>query len=204
MHLAAFDRVRARIAAEGFTPDMQTRIALFLCATKAVNLPFLTLAAAGPAQGLVWQALTSQLFREAEALTLLLRVTQWSLDPAVYAESLQMTAPLYAESARSGFTGWPPPAEGVGLEALALGHALLATVRLAPVVPAGEAALSPFAVALLRIEQENGRLLQTQIRLLKDGYAAIPLADRENAIGAKAAAVDAAFARFLDALAGRP
>jgi hypothetical protein len=204
MHLAAFDRVRARIAAEGFTPDMQTRIALFLCATKAVNLPFLTLAAAGPAQGLAWQALTSQLFREAEALTLLLRVTHWSLDPSVYADGLRLAAPIYAESARSGLGARPQGAEGLGLEALALGHALLATVRLAPVVPAGEAALTPFAVALLRIEQENGRQLQAQIRLLKDGFAAIAMADRESAIAAKAAAVDAAFGRFLDALAGPP
>jgi hypothetical protein len=203
MHLAAFDRIRARVAAEGFTPETQTRIALFLCATKAVNLPFLALAAAGPAETLAWQALTSQLFRETEALTLLLRVTQWSLDPMVYAESLQMTAPLYAESARSGFSGWPPPAEGVGLDALALGHALLASVRLAPVTPAGEAALTPFAVALMRIEQENGRLLQTQIRLLKDGYGAIPMAERESAIAAKAAMVDKAFARFLESLAGQ-
>jgi hypothetical protein len=201
MHLAAFDRIRARIAADGFTPDTQTRIALFLCATKAVNLPFLALAASGPAQTLVWQALTSQFFRETEALTLMLRVTQWSLDPMVYAESLRLTAPIYAESARSGFSGWPPPAEGVGLDALAMGHALLATVRLGPVIPAGEAASTPFVVALMRIEQENGRLLQTQIRLLKDGYPAIPMAERESAIAAKAASVDKAFARFLDSLA---
>jgi hypothetical protein len=53
----------------------------------------------------------------------------------------------------------------------------------------------------MRIEQENGRLLQTQIRLLKDGYPAIPMAERESAIAAKAASVDKAFARFLDSLA---
>ena len=63
------------------------------------------------------------------------------------------------------------------------------------------AAQAPFAVALTRIEQENGRLLQTQIRLLKDGYAETPLAEREAVIAAKVALVEAAFGRFLDSLA---
>jgi len=204
MRLEAYDRVRARIAAEGFTPELQTRIAHFVAATKAVNLPFLTLAALGPAEGLAWQALASQVFREGEALTLMTRVTRWSPDPRVWAEAAALAAPLWREAARAGLG--PPPArrDAIGLDALAFGHALLATVRLAPLVPAGEIALTPFAVALLRIEQENGRLLQTQIRLLKDGYAAVPLPARENAVAGKAALVEAAFDRFLGSLAGAP
>lgn len=198
MRLDAYDRARACIAAEGFTPAIQTRIAVFLAAAKAVNLPTLALATAGPAQGLAWQALTGQLFREAEALTVLLRVTQWSPDPMVWAEAQTLAAPLWAAGVKAGFAGFGA-LDGLGLSAMAFGHALLARIRLAPIIPESEA-LTPFAVALLRIEQENGRLMQTQIRLLKDGYTGIPVNEREAAVAAQAAVVDAAFARLLDAL----
>ena len=200
MRLDLYDRVRARIDADGFTPAIQTRLGAFVAASKAVNLPFLSLAIAGPAQGLAWQALASQCFRETEALTLLLRVTRWSFDPRDAAEAVALAAPIWAEAGRCGFAGFPVSAERVSLDALAFGHALLARVRLAPIIPE-RAALHPFAVALLRIEQENGRLLQTQIRLLKDGYAAVPVAAREDAVAARAAVVDDALARLLTALA---
>jgi hypothetical protein len=199
MRLDLYDRVRARIEAEGFAPAVQTRVGAFVAAAKAANLPFLSLAMAGPAQSLAWQALASQCFRETEALTLLLRVTRWSFDPRDAAEAATLAAPLWAEAARCGFSGFPVSAETVSLDALAFGHALLARVRLAPIIPE-RAAMHPFAVALLRIEQENGRLLQTQIRLLKDGYAAVPVAAREDAVAAKAALVDDALARLLTAL----
>jgi hypothetical protein len=135
-------------------------------------------------------------------MTLLFRVTRWTPDPFVYLEAAQLAAPLYAECARVGFAGWPMSGEGQGLEAMALGHALLATVRLTPILPETDAAQTPFAVALLRIEQENGRLLQTQIRLLKDGFGKTSPQDRETAIARKAKLVEAAFARFLTSLAG--
>ena len=231
MHLEQYDRIRDRIALAGLTPEIETRIALFVCASKAVNLPFLALAgaalppafawpglggglgsglgfglgsgpggggASGPG-GIVWQYLNSQLFRESEAVSLLCRTTRWSPDPSVYLAGAQLVAPLSTEAARTGFAGLPR--EGLGIEALAFGYALLATVRLTPILPAA-AAGDAFAVALTRIEQENGRLLQTQIRLLKDGYAEIPLSEREAIIAAKIALVDAVFDRFLDSLAG--
>lgn len=217
MHLEQYDRIRDRIALAGLTPEVETRIAHFVCASKAVNLPFLALAgaalppafawpelglggggASGPG-GIVWQHLNSQLFRESEAVALLCRTTRWSPDPRVYMAGAQIVAPLSAEAARTGFAGLPR--EGLGIEALAFGYALLATVRLTPILPAA-AAGDAFAVGLTRIEQENGRLLQTQIRLLKDGYAEIPLSEREAIIAAKIALVDAVFDRFLDSLAG--
>ncbi len=221
MHLEQYDRVRDRIASEGFTPGLETRIAIFTCASKAVNLPFLSLAGAAPsvplgwsgtglvselgasasAAAIAWQALNSQFFRESEALTLLFRVTRWALDPVIYMQSAHVVAPLYAECARVGLSGGPRQGDAIGIEALALGHALLAIVRLAPILPRGPAAETPFAVALLRIEQENGRQLQTQIRLLKDGFASTPMEQRETIIAQKAALVEDAFSRFLGSLA---
>lgn len=200
-HLEQYDRIRARVAAEGFTPDLQTRITLFVCASKAVNMPFLAMASAAPANTLLWQATNSQLFRESEAMALLMRVTRWALGPQAYMASAQLAAPLYAEAARAGFTGWPMTAERAGLDAMAFGHALLATIRLTPILPQTNMALAPYAVALMRIEQENGRLLQTQIRMLKDGFADISEERRETAIARKAEVVEAAFDTFLSSLA---
>jgi hypothetical protein len=201
MHLEQYDRIRAAIAVRGLTPEIETRIALFVGASKAVNLPFLSLAGMAPANTVAWQALNTQLFRETEALTLLMRVTRWAPDPMVYVLSSQLTAPLYAESLRLGWSGGAAQGEGIGLAALAFGHALLATVRLAPIIPPEAVPGNPFAVALLRIEQENGRLLQTQIRLLKDGFDGVSLSDRESVIAEKTALVEAVFSSFLDSLA---
>ena len=204
MHLDQYDRIRTRLAAEGLTPEVETRLALFVAASKAAGLPFLSLASmwgapnpwlAGGAggAGLAWQFLNTQFFRESEALALLARVVHWSPDPMVYATVTPLVAPLYAEWARADVAR-------PGIGALALGYAMLATIRLAPIFPT-DLAQDPFVVALARIEQENGRLLQTQIRLLKDGPADIPLAEREAIIAGKLRAVEAAFDRFLDALA---
>ena len=215
MHLDQYDRIRARITAEGLTPEIQTRLALFVCASKAANLPGLALAgmmgapnpwlAAWPGIGaaptggaaIAWQFLNTQFFRESEALALLARVTHWSPDPTIYATTAPLLAPLYAEWARADAAA---PGARPGIGALALGYAMLATIRLTPIFPT-ELAQDPFVVALARIEQENGRLLQTQIRLLKDGHAEIPLTERENIIAAKLRAVEAAFDHFLDTLA---
>ena len=198
-NLDAYDRIRARIEAEGFTPELETRIALFLSASKAVNMPFLSMAEAAPATTPAWQALNSQLFREGEAMTLLARTTRWSYDPLVYLQSNLLLSPLYAEAARTGFRGFPMRDGEAGLEAMALGHALLATVRLSPIIPPDRVA-EAFPLALLRIEQENGRLIQTQIRLLKDGYTSVPVSEREEIISGKIAMVEELFEKFLVSL----
>ena len=86
------------------------------------------------------------------------------------------------------------------IAALAFGHALLARVRLAPVMPAAVDELDPFVVALRRIEQENGRMIQAQIRLLKDGASPLPVEERTRLIEDEQSVVDGAFGRFLESL----
>ena len=62
--------------------------------------------------------------------------------------------------------------------------------------------MDPFVAALRRIEQESGRMIQAQIRLLKDADSPLPLDERERIIEAKQLEVDEAFRRFLAWLAG--
>lgn len=53
-------------------------------------------------------------------------------------------------------------------------------------------------VAMRRIEQENGRMIQAQIRLLKDVPSPLSIEQRERLIEAEQATVNAAFGRFLE------
>jgi hypothetical protein len=150
------------------------------------------------------QSLQAQQFRELEFVALLSRVTRWSLDPLVYAASGVIVAPLWSHwwGGTRGATAAATPAVAEQVYAgLAFGHALLAHVRLTPVIPAGGDPLDPFAVALQRIEQENGRMLQTQIRLLKEACTEMPAEQREAIVEEKSEFVEAAFARFLRWLA---
>ena len=78
-----YDQARERIAADGFTPAIQTKLTLFLCGAKNGNLMFHA--------GLPWmnkldvvhQFMLSQSLRELEAVTLLSRTVQWSMNPAL-------------------------------------------------------------------------------------------------------------------------
>ena len=229
-----YNAVRAVLDTRGFDADLQTRIALFLGATTAINAAIL---APAQVQGGATAALPfvhGQYFREVEFASLLARVTRWSPNPLLYVEGAWLTAPLWAELAKcvptmlspmflpmlpsmlasmmsamsspmSSPTTSPMNAAFDGrapFAALALGHALLGRVRLAPIIPANVDEFDPFVVALRRIEQENGRMIQAQIRLLKDAASSLDQAERERIVAAQQAVVDDVFARFLGGLAG--
>jgi pimeloyl-ACP methyl ester carboxylesterase len=58
--------------------------------------------------------------------------------------------------------------------------------------------VDPFVAALRRIEQENGRMIQAQIRFLKDATSPLDDAERERLIEAEQAPVEEAFGHFLE------
>ena len=199
-----YDAARAVIAERGFDTAVQTKISLFLGAAKAVNATILAAAELQPRITIAYPFVHGQYCREVEFALLLARVTRWSANWAIYAEGTRQTAPLWA---LWGQLQWPPgPAAGAqaAYAGLALGHALLARVRLAPVIPDNANELDPFVAALRRIEQESSRMIQTQIRLLKDGDSPLPLDQRERIIADRQAAVDETFGSFLAWLAGGP
>jgi hypothetical protein len=196
-----YDRARAAIAAQGFGADMQTRISLFVGAAKSVNAAILGAVELQPRITAAYPFVHGQYFRELEFAALLARVTRWSANWTIYMQASQLTAPLWAQwlqiqlSPRAGLDG------RAGYAALALGHALLARIRTAPLIPDGTDEMDPFVAALRRIEQESGRMIQAQIRLLKDGTRQLPLDERERIIQDRQDAVDKAFRDFLEWLA---
>ena len=199
---ALYDRARDAIAAAGFDSGTQTRVALFLGAVKSLNAALLAAAEWLPANSAVYPFMHGQFFRESEFATLLARVTRWSANPLIYWKATALATPLWTEWWRiQGPVGQllDPRA---AYRALAFGHALFARVRLAPVIPSEVDERDPFVIALKRIEQENGRMIQAQIRLLKEMPVAIAQAERERIVDEEQEIVDAVFARFLGWLAG--
>ncbi|NJD25342.1 MAG: hypothetical protein FIB06_08030 [Betaproteobacteria bacterium] len=198
---ALFDRARDRIAADGFTPDIQTKIALLLTSAKNGNLIFHGQLQWMPNLGVVQQFIISQSARELEAVTLLARTTEWSQNPTLALEANRITAPIALAWTEIMLPPGPLFNPQAAYRGLSLGHAQLARIRLLPVIPDNADPAAPFVVALNRIEQENGRMLQTQIRLLKNVGVEIPLEEREALVERDQEMVDAVFSEFLAWLA---
>lgn len=198
---ALYDQARERIAADGFTSEIQTKLALFVCAAKNGNLMFHAGVQWMPQLNLVQQFVLSQYLREIEAITLLSKTVSWSANPLLAVEAGRIVAPLSAAWARIMLPPGPMLNPRSAYRGLSLGHAQLARIRLLAVIPDGADPLDPFVVALQRIEQENSRMLQTQIRLLKSVGADMPIEEREALIGADQDLVDGTFSDFLGWLA---
>jgi hypothetical protein len=199
--LEAFNRARAAIARRGFDADTQSRITLFVNAAKGANATFLGTLDLVPGMSLPQEFIHAQYFREIELASLLGRATHWTLNSLVYVEAQVLATPLWAALWSIQAPPGPLQDEGARYRGLAFGHALLARVRLTPVIPADADESMPYVVALRRLDQESGRQIQTQIRLLKDAPVALEPAAREAIVQEEQARVDAAFARLLDALA---
>ena len=91
---ALYDQARDRIAANGFTPEIQTKITLLLCTAKNGNLMYHSSVQWMQNLSVVQQFILSQYSRELEAVTLLSRTTQWSKDPMLAMEGSRIVAPL--------------------------------------------------------------------------------------------------------------
>ena len=197
-----YDKARAVLAARGFDSDMQTRISLFLGAAKSVNATILGAVEVQPKITIAYPFVHGQYFREVEFAALLGRVTRWSSNWTTYAQGTRLASSLWDQWWQIQLPLGPALDARAAYAALALGHALLARVRTAPLIPDHADETQPFVAALRRIEQESGRMIQAQIRLLKDGASPLSLDERERLIADKQEAVDKAFGRFLDWLAG--
>lgn len=198
---ALYDKARDRIAAQGFTPELQTKISLVVSAAKTGNLGFQGVMQWLPGTGVVQQFLISQQAREAEALALLTRTTQWTMEPELVMQAGHIAEPLVQAWGQIMLPPGPLFSPAAAYQGISLGHAQLARMRLLPLIPDNVDELDPFVVLLTRLEQENGRMLQTQIRLLKSVGGDIPLEEREALIEKDQELVDGVFSKFLEWLA---
>lgn len=172
-----------------------------MCAAKNGNLMFHAGVQWMPQLNLVQQFVLSQYLRELEAITLLSKTVSWSANPLLAVHAGRIVAPLSAAWAQIMLPPGPMLNPQAAYRGISLGHAQLARIRLLPVIPDNADPREPFVVALQRIEQENGRMLQTQLRLLKTLGADIAIEEREAMVGADQDLVDRVFSRFLEWLA---
>lgn len=184
------------------TPDQQTLIALFLQATKTTNVTALAKIIMVPLEWLPFRCMHEQYFRELEMISLLTKATSWSMNPQVYAKATQLNLKLMQITAVVGFLGGAKKIESKTVEEsfyeyLALSHAFMSQIRIVPLLPAAKKVDSPFLSALNEIEINNGRMIQTQIRLLKDLPTALSLEQREAIIKRNSEFVREAFTDLI-------
>jgi len=194
---AAKEHFRAR----GLGGDDQCRIALLIQAIKSANAMIL---AKVELQALDWWAyrlLHDQYFKETEMATLLARTARWTLNPGIYWEAARIAMKLWQDARIARHLGSLFVPSHRFFEYLALSHAFMAEIRFLPLLPTTWNLATPFLYALNEIEEENGRQIQAQIRLLKDVKApAIAPAERERIVEQQRDIVIGLFAEFLRSL----
>ena len=126
---ALYDQARDRIAANGFTPEIQTKITLLLCTAKNGNLMFHSSVQWMQNLNVVQQFILSQYSRELEAVTLLSRTTQWSKDPTLALEGSRIVAPLMMAWGQIMLPPGPMLNPQATYRGISLGHAQLARIR---------------------------------------------------------------------------
>jgi hypothetical protein len=150
-------------AAGRVPPRQQTRAAAFLVSCHGALARQLAMALAWQTNAAWHTELNTQLYRESEFVSLLLRATSWTFDP-----ELMLLVPLWeAAWLPKPVEGIPERVQALTIDIAALGHALHGVIRPAALLPESAPVLDPFALALRKIEVESNRLIQAQMLFLK-------------------------------------
>lgn len=184
-------------AAHEIGQDTQTRISLFLQGLKSLNASILARVEFQAIEWLPYKFLHNQCFKEMELTTLLGKSTSWSTNPMVYLAATNMNLALWQETGAARFMQGALQVDRTFYEYLALSHALMSDIRFLPLLPIHVKLDTPFLSALKEIEEENGRQIQTQIRLLKDMEIDLTREEKEQIIDAQRKIVDQLFERLL-------
>lgn len=201
---SAFDRQRRRLQAcyaeQGVGPDDQSRITLFVQSLKAINAGVLARLELQPLDWAPWKFLHTQYYRELEVSTLLGRATSWSTNPLVYVEAGNLNLGLWNRTRAWDYMQAPLAPDARFYRYLAMSHALLSVVRLIPMLPPSLPLDTPFLQALQEVEEENGRQIQLQIRLLKELELGLSRAEREALVEEERDRVEACYLELLQSL----
>ena len=177
--------------------DTQTRISLFLQGLKSLNASILARVEFQAMEWLPYKFLHNQCFKEMELTTLLGKSTSWSTNPMVYLAATNMNLALWQETGAARFMQGALQVDRTFYEYLALSHALMSDIRFLPLLPIHVKLDTPFLAALKEIEEENGRQIQTQIRLLKDMEIDLSREEKEQIIDSQRQIVEQIFERLL-------
>lgn len=154
-----------RDKAAGRLPALQqTRIEAFLISAHSAQARRLAMAAANPLADQAQIGLHVAVCREWEMLSLMTRAASWQLDPMLPFLLWRWELAWLPRLVK----GVPDASHSPMIDAAAFGYALHTAIRPAAVLPRQSPADDPFAVALKQMELEGGRLVQMQLRFLKE------------------------------------
>lgn len=105
----------------------------------------------------------SQLYRETEIATLMMRATSWTVDLELPALCLGWEMVWFPSPVQGGANF----SQGTWIDLAALAHAAHGAIRPAALLPVEADPQDAFVLALRRIEFESSRLIQAQIMFLK-------------------------------------
>lgn len=191
------ERAREHFSERGLGADEQTRITLFLQAVKSINATILARVEFQPFEWLPYKYLHNQYFKEIELSTLLGKGTSWSANPFVYLDATNLNLTLWQATRASRFMSGFLRADRNFYDYLALSHAFMSEVRVLPLLPVTLPLNTPFLSALKEVEEENGRQIQTQIRLLKEMAPTLSPEEKEGTLDERHEAVERLFNRLL-------
>lgn len=162
--------------------DQQTLISLFLQNVQGANATILTKIEFQTMAWLPYKCLHQQYYKNSEFITLLGKATQWSLNPMVYAEAAQFNLLFWQKTEIAKHLLGFFAIDRKFYEYLALSHAFMSVIRFMPLFPPQWNPEHHFISTLNDIEEENGRQIQVQIRLLKDMQLEMTTEDKERIV----------------------
>jgi hypothetical protein len=193
-------KAMAYFSSHGLESAEQTRISLFVLAVKQANSMILSKVEFQTLDWTAYSFLHNQYYREIELATLLYRATSWSSDMSIYMEMTQFDSKFWQKT-QIGKYVWGSIARDLNFfEYLALSHAFMSEIRFIPLFPAKWKLDTPFLQTLYNMEIESGRLIQTQIRLLKEMDLNLGLEKKEMLVEKKRSDVESLFQDFLNML----
>ncbi len=184
----------------GLGSDDQTRISLFVLAVKQANSMILSKVEYHALDWTTYSFLHNQYYREIELATLIHRATAWSNNIYIYAEMARFNMKFWQKTELGKYFLIPISRDKQFFEYLALSHAFMSEIRFIPLFPATWKLETPFLQTLYNMEVESGRLIQTQIRMLKEMELNLELAEKELLVERKRADIETLFIDFLGLL----
>lgn len=191
-------RIRDHFSRGSVHPDDQTRITLFLQSVKAINSAVLAKVEIQPFDWVPYRALHNQYFKEVEMATLLGKATAWSSNPVLYMEATNLNLELWNRTGAARYLQGFLALDATFYRYLGLSHALMSVVRILPLLPRSMPLDTPFLEALKEVEEENGRQIQVQIRLLKELDCGLGEEERETIVEEEREQVTACFDALLN------
>ncbi len=185
----------------GLTEVEETKITIFLqnlYLANAVIIPSVEI------QNLDWtpyKYFHKQFSKSFELITLLLKLTRWSVDPFVYINFNAIAVNFWNNKNTTDIMAMNTAMEDDAVKEkfykyLAFSHAVLSEVRFSPII--SDLEQTNYVTLLNEIDEENGRQIQLQVRLLKEIENKLTSEEREDIIIKEREKIVKLFTNFLN------